>query len=139
MFSPRGQLSSTLLENSPILASRIPLPPNPIIQYLRFTSAEAQAEHGSTVKAGKSVDAARVWLVGRNTQEKTGMLQRLLPSVDTDDGYSCLYVFAVTAIDQSKATRKTLTDLHFEGLTGESPSYIWQQTNVICLRVNDRV
>lgn len=91
-----------------LLSSKISLPPNPSIFYAKYTT--------NSLKSYESIEAARRLVLERNTA--TPLIESLLTSVHIGT-LSFIYVFLITSEERSSEATSKLSQLVFDGLTGE--------------------
>jgi hypothetical protein len=119
--------SPTISPRSPLLASVIPLPPQPCIAYSVFVPL-SPASHSNGGHA--FIEQARRHVLTLNCSSH--LLQSILPSVQVDESSPALYLFLVTSRDRVEDSLQKLHALRFENLSGE-------QRVSLCLYVTDNL
>ena len=109
-----------------LLASQIPLPPNPTIVYAAYHPVPTSSPSTPTAFTDDAAETARRLLFRKNSSAGTAILDSILPVIRTGDdqagrgdGGRCLHVFLVTAEERFQEAKDRLEGLQLEGLSGE--------------------
>ncbi|OSX60611.1 hypothetical protein POSPLADRAFT_1048016 [Postia placenta MAD-698-R-SB12] len=106
-----AQFPPTVTLDSPVLASSITLPDQPVVAYYVFSGSPSTnaADHLNLI------ELARRKVLAQNVNR--GILDSLLPSVHITKDASKLYVFGLASQDVPSPTSAALAALQFEGLS----------------------